>query len=404
MGKRHKKALEEVLAKEKITAVFFLLHESVWKYSGLYKLMEKDDRFEPIIVICPDIQNGGDSLFDEMNESYKKLKAKNYNVTLSYDNAKGSWSDVKKEIKPDMVFFTNPNNITRPEYQIENFLDTLTFYVPYGFMITERPEMQYDKFFHNVTFRIFQETSFQQEQAKLYARNKGINSVVTGYPGIDDFLLSGEVNSKKSSEAQNKNLKRVIWAPHHTVEKEESKYNYSTFLEYHQLFIDLTQKYKDQIEFIFKPHPILKSKLTKLESWGKQKTEDYYNYWKNSSLCRLCEGDYTNLFLNSDAMIHDSGSFLVEYISTNKPSLYMIRHEVILEGFSDLGNKIIDCHYKSFQKSEVINFIENVVLNDEDYLRDKREKMIEHRLKPPGNKSASENIYEDICRLITHSK
>ena len=71
---------------------------------------------------------------------------------------------------------------------------------------------------------------------------------------------------------------------------------------------------------VFKPHPMLKSKLfrTKL---GKAKTDDYFHFWETQSNTQFNDGEYIELFKQSDAMIHDSGAFLAEYIFTDKPSL-----------------------------------------------------------------------------------
>jgi hypothetical protein len=50
---RHRKARELVRGKEKIKAAFFLIQEPIWKYEGVYRLMERDERFEPVIIVCP---------------------------------------------------------------------------------------------------------------------------------------------------------------------------------------------------------------------------------------------------------------------------------------------------------------------------------------------------------------
>ena len=398
-SKMHQKALERVRRKKRLKVVFFLIHESVWKYEGLYYLMDKDDRFEPIVVICPDLKNSGADMAIEMNRTYSNFIQKGYNAIQTYDESEKKWLDVKTRLKPDFVFYTNPNSLTKKEYLITNFPETLTFYVPYGFMITDRPKMQFDMLFHNLVYKVFHESAFHHEQAKKYSRINGRNSIVTGYPGIDTFIFQSDT-SKKTGKNYIKRKKKVIWAPHHTIEKEETSYNYSCFLEYSQFILDLTELYKNVIDFVFKPHPILKSKLKKADYWGKEKTETYYKEWEIRSNCELCEGDYSELFLNADAMIHDSGSFLVEFISMNKPSLYMIRNDSIVDGFSELGKQVIDCHYKSFTKDDVTNFIEKVIIEGYDTLEGKRRTLIEYNLHPPNGKRASENIFDEVSNLV----
>ena len=56
----------------------------------------------------------------------------------------------------------------------------------------------------------------------------------------------------------------------------------------------------------------------------------------------LCESDYIDLFLTSDAMIHDSGSFLIEYIYVNKPVQRIISNFEARNDFNSIGKKCFD--------------------------------------------------------------
>ena len=84
--------------------------------------------------------------------------------------------------------------------------------------------------------------------------------------------------------------------------------------------------------------------------------------------------DYFQTFVNSDAMIHDCGSFTAEYLFTGKPCCYMLKNvEEIRQTFLPIGQKCLDNYYKAFDKEEICSFIENVVLNGEDPLKEQRE-------------------------------
>ena len=80
--------------------------------------------------------------------------------------------------------------------------------------------------------------------------------------------------------------------------------------------LSFTEKYKDKIQIAFKPHPNLKT-VNKSSKSGKP-NDDYYDKWNSLDNGQLEEGDYFDLFLQSDAMIHDSVSFLSEYLYTMK--------------------------------------------------------------------------------------
>ena len=42
--------------------------------------------------------------------------------------------------------------------------------------------------------------------------------------------------------------------------------------------VNLLEKSYEELEICFKPHPGLKEKLYQHANWGKDKTEQYYNY------------------------------------------------------------------------------------------------------------------------------
>lgn len=87
--------------------------------------------------------------------------------------------------------------------------------------------------------------------------------------------------------------------------------------------VTFAQKYKDKVQIVFKPHPMLYRTLCEHSEWGKERTDAYYSMWNNMSNTQLEEGDYTELFMQSDAMIHDCGSFILEYLAVDKPCMFL---------------------------------------------------------------------------------
>jgi hypothetical protein len=55
-------------------------------------------------------------------------------------------------------------------------------------------------------------------------------------------------------------------------------------------------------------------------NWGSEKTTAYYDKWDNLDNGQFKSGDYVDL-LTSDALIHDCGSFMAEYLVVGKPAL-----------------------------------------------------------------------------------
>ena len=395
---RYKKALEELRNKEKIKVAFFALYSSVWKYNGLYQLMMGDSRFDPIIIVCPVVNYGKEHMLIEMEKTYSFFKKKNYNVVKTYNKENDSFLDVKKEIHPDIIFFTNPHPITKEKYYIRHFLDILTCYSPYGIMVANIEELQYDQLFHNILWKAYYETQIHKKMAIMNSRNKGKNVIVTGSPITDGFVYGYRIG-KNVWKNTNPNFKRVIWAPHHTIES-EGQLTYSCFFQLHQFMLDIANIYKNKMQIAFKPHPLLKEKLIRHREWGEARTNKYYQQWSNLENGQLETDNYVELFNSSDAMIFDSASFIAEYLYCGKPSLFTFRNSKVKDQFNEFGKIAIEQHYHAVNERQIVDFMEKVVCNGEDVKRKKRIEFFEKNLITVNNRTASENIFYDLCESI----
>ena len=154
-------------------------------------------------------------------------------------------------------------------------------------------------------------------------------------------------------------------------------------------------KYKSEVLFSFKPHPLLKNKLDIL--WGKEKTKEYYDKWASMENTSVNEGDYIDLFLSSDAMIHDSGSFISEYLYVNKPVMRTLNEVEESEKMNDFAMECIANHYLANNEQQIEQFIQNVI-NGIDPLKEQRTKFVNEVLMPNG--SPSQNIIDDILDSI----
>lgn len=387
---KYAKILRKLKNKRRLKVAFFAIHESVWKYDSLYQLMATHPRFEPIIVVCPVVNYGMDNMLVEMDNCYNAFKKKGYNVVRTYDIESELYLDVKKEINPDIVFYTNPyKGLIDDRYFITNFLDRLTCYVSYNFGNSNVYDVFHDLLMHNLVWKLFAETEEHKLYSVSYARNKGRNVEVTGYPGVDKFL-DKSYHCTNIWKNRNSAVKRIIWAPHHTFLKEKTVC-YSCFLQYYQYMFDLAYKYRDKIQIAFKPHPLLRVKLE--HYWGKEKTDEYYAQWANLPNGMLADGEYTDLFLSSDAMIHDCGSFLIEYLYTLKPVLRTDNEIDPKTEFNDFAIDALERYYHARNKEDIEAFVINVI-NGVDVLYEKRADFYKQKLLPPKGNPPSQNILD----------
>lgn len=397
---RHRKALEKLRKKGhvKVKVAFFLTHSSVWKYEGVYRLMEQDPRFEPIVIVCPVVNYGRKNMLMEMEKAFKMFVEQGYNVIRAYDENNDSYLDVKKEIAPDIIFYTNPyKGLIDDRYYITRFKDILTCYVNYSYSVSINEKAIYDTILANTVWRFFLENDIIYQGFCNQSRNKAYNGIVSGYPGVEDLEYETR-NDGHIWKLRGKEIKRIIWAPHHTIEEKETL-NYSNFLDFSETMLKIAEQRKDQIQISFKPHPLLKVKLYNHKNWGKEKTDFYYKKWATGENTQLDTDLYIDLFNSSDALIHDCGSFIAEYLHCGKPALFIFNKKS-KEQFNEFGQLALNQHYHAVNEYQITEFIDNVVCGGNDVKKDSRKMFYNTYLSPPNNKKPSENIFFYLCDFL----
>ena len=371
-----------------IEVAFILTIPGMWKVDYLFKAFQSTPHYHPYVVICPYSVYKGFSQ-EEVEATLERTRSfidnKGYEYIIPRDS-RGRWQDIRKTLNPDIVFFTTPYKDIPPQYFVYNYRDTLTCYVSYGFSSLNTVSINFDLIFHNLVGIYFLETELNRTTAKEHARNHGVNVAVSGYPGTEVFLRS-DYHPSNPWKPQLKAKKKIIWAPHHTIDK---TLELSTFLLRCEDMLDLARRYKDEIQFAFKPHQLLKFKLR--QEWGEDRVNAYYAQWRDMENTQLEESNYVDLFLTSDAMIHDCGSFTTEYLFMNKPVMYLTHDEHYKERFSPFGLEAFECHYRGSSVEAIDSFLHDTVLQGVDPKQKQREAFFDKYLKPIDGKLPSEMI------------
>lgn len=396
--KQTRKAAAALRNKQNIEVAFLLSIPGMWKLDYLFQLMRDSKRYHPYIVIFPYSQYKGfntQAVADTVKRTEQFVKDRGYEYVIPYDQHTGKWVDIRKTLNPDIVFFTTPYRDIPPQYYYYNFSDKLTCYVPYAFQAMNAYNLNYNQIAINLYGLNFAETPMHIDFARRYSKSHGANFVLTGYPGIEVFLRS-DYHSPDPWKKQNVAKKRIIWAPHHTIDGSDD-FQSSTFLHNCDLMLQLAKQYSDRVQFAFKPHQLLKFKLIQL--WGEERTNNYYAQWQQMENTQLEESSYIDLFIHSDAMMHDSGSFTVEYLYLNKPVLYLVHDNHPEQQFNLFGQKAFACHRKGQTAEQIRSFIDDVI-DGNDPMHDQRNDFFNSYLLPPSNSLPSENILNAIENLI----
>ena len=400
--KKHQKKILEIKSKlknqDKVNIIFLVIHESIWKYQEIYKLFHSDGRFLVKIAIIPHV-DAGKVNFDTYNSCKSYFSLNGYDILDTYDEENNTWIDIKFNFNPDIVFFTNPHNLTFEKYYIKAFRSELTCYVPYAFVVIDNIEMHYNQPIFSMLWRYYLETDKHLIFAKKYLTNKHGLLKVTGYPSLDR-IYSKNYKPKSVWKTSNDEQIRIIWAPHHTIEGQGENLNYSSFLNYSDYFHHLIETRKD-IYFVFKPHPLLKGKLYNHNAWGKLRTDEYYNKWDSSDNAQIEEGEYIDLFYSSDAMIMDSASFLAEYLYFRKPLLFTKNDRDVQNRFNSFGRKIFSVIYEAYDQFDIENFIEEILIKKNDKMSTKRDIFLKNFMLVDSDETASDRIYTEIINELT---
>ena len=314
LPKSYESIRNNLIEKKKINVAFFIHDAAKWKYEGVYRCFEKDERFNPYIVIVPFAAGSvtGYNVEENMMKTYSYFKT-THKVCLPYDaNSKKIFDIRGTEFEPDLIFYMNcwHEYGKYKQFSYRHNWDKLQAYVPYAWMISARYIEHFNRDFHNCMWKIFYETPLHVNMSKQYAINKGINAVSSGYPMLDVFFDSNYVPNDSIWKKQGKRKKRIIWAPHHHIYE---KNRCANFLFVYDLMIQLAKKYENEVQFIFRPHPELAKKLDFCVSgWNEQKRKEYYSVWENMPNTQIELGDYIDMFLTSlieDIYIHERNFF-----------------------------------------------------------------------------------------------
>lgn len=381
--------------KKQLRCAFLVIDDSIWKCDALFRYMQDSPDFDPVIVACAVPGGTGYTDMEEkMNQVYNVFNIKGYNVVKSYNPQTGDNLDLN-ELDPDIVVYTKPfMGLYNPNYYVDKLKHKLTIYIPYYINGTNDYDLAYNLPVHNFCWKYYVESPLHLGLAQKYAYSKGKNVVVSGYPGIEDFI-NPAYKANDTWKIGDRKIKRVIWAPHQSIEI-SGTVNYSTFLQYCDFMLKMAKKYENYVQIAFKPHPSLKMRLYKV--WGKDKTDKYYEAWESMPNTMISDSDYHDLFLTSDAMIHDCGSFTIEYLYLNKPVMRLMNGIDSRTMFGDFGMACINQHYLAYAKEDIETFIQNVI-SDKDTKRDERTLFVNENLKI-DNKLPSEVIIEDILKSI----
>ncbi|MCM1309724.1 MAG: CDP-glycerol glycerophosphotransferase family protein [Bacteroides sp.] len=371
--------LRSVRKKERIRVVFVVANLSCWKTESLYQAMLANKRFEPILLVLgfigkPDFENI-ETYFRTKGYDYKKISDE---------------QTICSALHPDIIFYQQPyEDILPVKHMYYNNMGALFCYVSYSMRSTLNILNTNIKF-NRICWQVYYENELNLTTYSNINPKYTAAGLVTGLPVMDDLIQPSENFPDPWKPSPGK--KRIIYAPHHSIDN-DPLFHTATFLETGPVMLEMAEKYADRVQWAFKPHPFLRVKLEKV--WGKEATDEYFNRWANVEWSQYESGEYMGLFKHSDAMIHDCGSFTIEYLYTEKPVMYLTLDHKLPQEYNEMNLRALDVHYQGNTREAIEQFICDVLAGN-DPKRYEREAYRRNYLVPPGNTSACQNIITAI--------
>ena len=358
---------------ERISVAFLVCDASMFSGESVFAKMGADPRFECTIAVAPRVTRGEAFLRETLAKTVGTLSSRYGDaVKPLYD------PDSKKAfpLDADIVFSTVIyEDQTLPQYTVERLSErSLVAILYYGYGGLFRNNEKKTPFLPNIVLSWRYFVSNEATRAMNVARNPALEgkTVASGYCKMDRLA---ELVEKRGSAPEGARRKKVIICPHHTIDREaDGALALSTFLSNGDLFLELPAMFPE-IDFVFRPHPLLFARLATPKWWGESRTAEYRAKMESFPNVEFQQGgDYFASFAESDAMIHDCGSFLAEYFYTGMPQCFMLESmKTVEEQFLPFSRGLLEHVYKAFSKDEIVDFIRRVVVAGDDPMKAERD-------------------------------
>ena len=337
--------------KKPIKISFLMASLDEWKYTLLVENIIKEGSFEVKVIICPFTSQG--KYVRNENESQSISYFENHNIPFLVGQEALCEAD-EFLYNSDVVFYFNPNKHTIEKYMYYNWLHKFTCFIIYSFRVSSYFKYEYGHRIMISCWRNYVESNYHKNLSIKYGKLSK-NILVSGYVKVDDFKMKYKSFEKKR--------KVFLYAPHWTIPGAQSTgLDWSTFLDYFELIFSFFIENKDEAELIFRPHPMLKSTLESEKVWGYDKTQIFYDNIKRFSNVKMSVNEsYEELFNISDALLHDSGGFMAEYILQSKPCGFLINKNFTDRKYNDFGKRALEAHYLLKNNDEVFDFLKSVL-------------------------------------------
>ena len=380
---------------------FYVVLSSMFQWRHVFELMMKDDRFAPFIVVTPRIGWQVGDMEATIEKTYSAL-VKEFGEKYVFRGYHDGIFDNHIEECDACAMMNLYSGLAERSFEVTYFalhgvpvFGSCYYYDPGTVHSKEYYSMRSLKFVRKFFCSNLPEKKKFIKYQKLREDTDRVE--VSGCPKADAITHEDMHGASKR--------KIILLAPHHSVVPTiDSGLCIGNFLRYKDFFQDLPKRYPE-VDWIFRPHPHLRLNLINNLRWTENQWNDYINsFVSNPNAVYEDDGPYYESFRKSDAIIHDCCSFLSEYFYTGKPPCYILASEKAKKTqFDDSGLSIIDNTYQAYDESDITRFIEQVVIEGHDPMKEDRQSFARANIMV-NYPCASEFIVESVANMLGRGK
>lgn len=388
----HDKFRLNVFSRKKIKLLFLANEYCVWpSLKSIYTAALKSRKFEVKLVYVPFGNIQSEKIEEEINE----YKEKGYLIER-FDEF-----DLDK-YHPDILFYCKPYDEIVQEYQ----LDTIRpkgYRIVYSTYAMNTIGMNEEVARYNFTLPLitcaWQNISFSRihtEKFEQLSYGKS-NYIKSGHPRFDlrlkDLEVS-EMNWYHEILRRADGRKVIMWNTHHTIGDTGL---WGCFLENWETMLALMTQYEKDIFFIWRPHPLLFSKL--IVEVGEKEAASIKNAFLNKENIILDQtADYLPAFLASAGLISEISSLVEEALVAGK----MIYLNIRKEREKYIEPRFMPVLYSNQNGESLESFCIDIINGRDNKEKIRNEFVRSNYYFPRKSRTVGEELLDQIYKKILH--
>lgn len=335
-------------------AVQYQLAESWGNIRSVWDALVLDEQIEPTVILLP---------FIHRDYTWDLQHALRHLDELGLPYVIWDQLDLTKQ-HFDAIFFTSPYDSTRPpahRFDAVSQRVPFTAYIPYGLEVgggQGNNAAQYGEPAASRSRAVYVRSESVRRMFGKYCPTGTGHVVVSGHPRMDGLVDLEHFAIDPELVAEIGDRRAVLWNAHFSIEADQ----WSTFDILGSQIFDAFDR-RPELALIFRPHPLLWKKMINLGLLDEAGIAQLKRELRHKGVIIDTRADHRHAFAASIAMLSDAGSFLIEYLATRRPLLYLENPWGL--GLNEEGEAIVELYQTASTGEQVEAFLDQLIRGED---------------------------------------